>query len=110
MKKMIAILISFNKSSWGLSFYHSNHSIINSATPPPLLVWMGFGLHCIHPIFILSTASLLLSLPHLHYLVSKIACRSHLSTFLHNTSLPLDKTTFPSALKLFFATGLVEPP
>ena len=33
-----------------------------------------------------------------------------LSEYLHNQELPLDKTSFPSSLKLFFATGNIEPP
>jgi len=33
-----------------------------------------------------------------------------LSEYLHNHDLPLDKTSFPSSLRLFFATGNIEPP
>ena len=33
-----------------------------------------------------------------------------LSEYLHNHDLPLDKTSFPSSLWLFFATGNIEPP
>ena len=103
-------MIGFDKSFLGLSFHHSTHSIINFAPPPPFYAWMGFCPHRIQPILVLSVPNFLSSTPHLHYHVSKTACRSHLSTLLHNASLPLDKTTFPFALKLFFATGLVEPP
>jgi len=33
-----------------------------------------------------------------------------LSEYLHNHELPIDKTSFPASLKLFFATGNIEPP
>lgn len=33
-----------------------------------------------------------------------------LSEYLHNQELPPIKTSFPSSLKLFFATGNIEPP
>ena len=43
-----------------------------------------------------------------HHFTNKCFC--YLSISLHNTSLPLDKTNFPSARNLFFATGTIDPP
>ena len=43
-------------------------------------------------------------------IISKNSNVNHLSSFLHNQLLPLDSTTFPTSLKLFFATGNIEPP
>ena len=81
-----------------------------TATPPPLFYWMSFNPQLLQQLFPIQIPQFHLSIPHLHYLVSKIACRSHLSTLLHNLVLPLHKITFPSSLKLFFATGKIEPP
>jgi hypothetical protein len=33
-----------------------------------------------------------------------------LSAYIHNHEFPLDKTSFPASLRLFFAKGNIEPP
>gem|GEM_PF-2320038 len=98
-----------------------------AATPPPFYLWAGFSpqialiLLVTALIQLLAFASVLLvnvriypnRAFHSHLIYSVIPKNSnvnHLSTLLHNLSLPLDKTTFPSSLKLFFATGKIEPP
>jgi hypothetical protein len=81
-----------------------------ASTPPPFYTWMGFSPHIFPITLILVIPHILFTTPRLHYHILKTACRSHLSTLLHNSSLPLDKTTFPSALNLFFVTGTIDPP
>jgi hypothetical protein len=81
-----------------------------AATPPPFFTWMGFSPHIYQITFLLFIPILFSYTQYLIHHIANIACRSHLSTFLHNTSLPLDKTTFPSALNLFFVTGTIDPP
>ena len=81
-----------------------------TATPPPFFGWIIFDPFSFCPVSFLCLPLFLLTIPPVHHFVSKIACRSHLSTLLHNIDLPLHQITFPSALKLFFATGKIEPP
>ena len=71
-----------------------------------------------------SYVMLLAFLSEIHHIVYHFACpfidfhhyrinphkENILSEYLHNHELPLDKTSFPSSLKLFFATGNIEPP
>ncbi len=81
-----------------------------TATPPPFYTWMGFSPHLFHCFSLIIAPFILQSIPAIRYYVYKIANRSHLSTLLHNIDLPLHQITFPSSLKLFFATGNIEPP
>ena len=81
-----------------------------ASTPSPFYECMGFISRIIQQIPFSFTPFFLKPLPPLCYFINKVSCRSHLSTLLHNRVLPLDKTTFPARLKLFFATGKIEPP
>ena len=98
-----------------------------AATPPPFYLWDGFSPQIaiillfagvINLLFIASLCFLNVRIyckgafhSHLFYtIISKNSNVNHLSTLLHNRVLPLDKTTFPARLKLFFATGKIEPP
>jgi hypothetical protein len=80
------------------------------ATPPPIFGWLDFCPHLFQPFSLFVAPLFLQSIPAPHHFAYKLANRSHLSTLLHNVDLPLHQITFPSSLKLFFATGNIEPP
>ena len=66
----------------------------------PILVLSSFVL--IVPVFLTVKS-------HFKYTISVIAYRSHISTLLHNIDLPLDDSTFPFALKLYYFSGNPDP-